>query len=155
MTEIEMITRLVVALVLGSLIGIERVYAGKSAGMRTLGLVALGSALFIVISESVLANYSGMDIDPLRVGAQIVTGIGFLGAGMIIFKEDHLSNLTTAAGVWVAAAIGMAVGYGMFTVATTVTVLVIMTFSLMLRFENFMKTIFNKMNKTTKKKHKK
>lgn len=155
MTEIEMITRLVVALVLGSLIGIERVYAGKSAGMRTLGLVALGSALFIVISESVLANYSGMDIDPLRVGAQIVTGIGFLGAGMIIFKEDHLSNLTTAAGVWVAAAIGMAVGYGMFTVATTVTVLVIMTFSLMLKFENFMKTIFNKMNKTTKKKHKK
>lgn len=155
MTEIEMITRLVVALVLGSLIGIERVYAGKSAGMRTLGLVALGSALFIVISESVLANYSGMDIDPLRVGAQIVTGIGFLGAGMIIFKEDHLSNLTTAAGVWVAAAIGMSVGYGMFTVATTVTVLVIMTFSLMLKFENFMKTIFNKMNKTTKKKHKK
>lgn len=155
MTEIEMITRLVVALVLGSLIGIERVYAGKSAGMRTLGLVALGSALFIVISESVLANYSGMDIDPLRVGAQIVTGIGFLGAGMIIFKEDHLSNLTTAAGVWVAAAIGMAVGYGMFTIAATVTVLVIMTFSLMLKFENFMKTIFNKMNKKQKKKHKK
>lgn len=143
MTEIEMIIRLVVALLLGSLIGIERVYAGKSAGMRTLGLVALGSALFIVISESVLAEYTGIDADPLRVGAQIVTGIGFLGAGMIIFKEDHLSNLTTAAGVWVAAAIGMAVGYGMMSVAIAVTVLVILTFSLMLRFENFIKKIFN------------
>jgi len=144
MTEIEMIIRLVVALVLGSLIGIERVHAGKSAGIRTLGLVALGSALFIIISESVIASYPGIDADPLRVGAQIVTGIGFLGAGMIIFKEDRLSNLTTAAGVWVAAAIGMAVGYGMYSIAITVTVLVIVTFSLVLHLENYLKKILNK-----------
>ena len=144
MTDIEMIIRLVVALVLGSLIGIERVHAGKSAGIRTLGLVALGSALFIIISESVIASYPGIDADPLRVGAQIVTGIGFLGAGMIIFKEDRLSNLTTAAGVWVAAAIGMAVGYGMYSIARTVTVLVIVTFSLVLHLENYLKKILNK-----------
>jgi len=143
MTEIEMIVRLILALVLGSVIGIERVYAKKSAGMRTLGLVSLGSALFIVISESVLASYPGVaDADPLRVAAQIVTGIGFLGAGMIILKEDHLANLTTAAGVWVAAAIGMATGFGMYNIAIAVTILVIITFSLMLRLEIFLKKKF-------------
>ena len=144
MIEFEMIIRLVVALILGSLIGIERVHAGKSAGIRTLGLVALGSALFIIISESVIAMYPGVSIDPLRVGAQIVTGIGFLGAGMIILKEDRLSNLTTAAGVWVAAAIGMAVGYGMYSIAITVTILVIITFSLVIYLENYLKKIFQK-----------
>jgi len=142
MTEFEMITRLVVALVLGSLIGIERVHAGKSAGIRTLGLVSLGSALFIVVSELVLANYGTIDADPLRVAAQIVTGIGFLGAGMIIFKGDHISNLTTAAGVWVAAAIGVATGFGFYTLAITVTILVIITFSLMLNVELFLKKKF-------------
>lgn len=142
MTEFEMIMRLVLALVLGALIGVERVHAGKSAGIRTLGLVALGSALFIIISESVLSGYSGVDADPLRVAAQIVTGIGFLGAGMIIFKEDRLSNLTTAAGVWVAAGIGMAVGFGMYSVAIAVTLLVIITFSLMLQLEIYLKKIF-------------
>jgi len=144
MTEFEMITRLVIALTLGSLIGIERIHAGKSAGIRTLGLVALGSAFFIVISEFVLSGYLGGGADPMRVGSQIVTGIGFLGAGMIIFKEDHLSNLTTAAGVWVAAAIGMAVGFGMYSVAIAVTVLVIITFSAMLRLENYIKKILKK-----------
>ncbi len=142
MTEIEMIIRLVVALVLGALIGIERVHAGKSAGIRTLGLVAMGSALFIVVSELVLQKYGAVDADPLRVAAQIVTGIGFLGAGMIIFKEDHISNLTTAAGVWVAAAIGVATGFGLYAIAIAVTTLVIITFSLMLRIEVFLKRKF-------------
>lgn len=142
MTEFEMIGRLVLALILGALIGVERVHAGKSAGIRTLGLVALGSALFIVISESVLGSTVYTDADPLRVAAQIVTGIGFLGAGMIILKEDHLSNLTTAAGVWVAAAIGMAVGFGMYSIAIAVTVLVIITFTLMWQGEKFLKKKF-------------
>lgn len=144
MNEYEMVIRLVVALVLGALIGVERVHAGKSAGMRTLGLVALGSALFIVVSELVIDEYGIVDADPLRVAAQIVTGIGFLGAGMIIFKEDHISNLTTAAGVWVAAAIGVATGFGLFTLAISVTTLVIITFSLMLNVENFLKRKFEK-----------
>ncbi|MFT6361315.1 MAG: putative Mg2+ transporter-C (MgtC) family protein [Candidatus Paceibacteria bacterium] len=141
MNEYDLILRLVVALFLGALIGVERVHAGKSAGIRTLGLVALGSALFIVISESVIAGY-GFEIDPLRVAANIVTGVGFLGAGMIIVKGDGLSNLTTAAGVWVAAAIGMAAGFGMYGIAVAVTTLVIVTFTLMWNVENYLKEKF-------------
>jgi putative Mg2+ transporter-C (MgtC) family protein len=141
MNEYDLILRLVVALFLGALIGVERVHAGKSAGIRTLGLVALGSALFIVISESVIAGY-GFEIDPLRVAANIVTGVGFLGAGMIIVKGDGLSNLTTAAGVWVAAAIGMAAGFGMYGIAVAVTTLVIVTFTVMWNVENYLKEKF-------------
>lgn len=137
-----MIARLVIALVLGGLIGVERVYARKKAGVRTLGLVALGSALFIIISESVIAGYAGSvsyDADPMRVAASVVTGVGFLGAGMIIFHKDQINNLTTAAGIWIAAAIGVAVGFGMFMVAVAATTMVIITFTLMLHFENFLK----------------
>jgi putative Mg2+ transporter-C (MgtC) family protein len=142
MNEYDMILRLVVALLLGALIGVERVHAGKSAGIRTLGLVSLGSALFIVVSELVLSRYGAVGADPLRVAAQIVTGIGFLGAGMIIMKEDHVSNLTTAAGVWVAAAIGVATGFGLYTLAITVTTLVIITFTLMWNVEVMLKNKF-------------
>jgi len=143
MTEYEIIGRLVLALVLGALVGIERVHAGKKAGIRTLGVVSFGSALFIVISEFVIAQY-GYEIDPLRVASNIVTGIGFIGAGMIIFKQDHVSNLTTAAGVWLAAAIGTAVGFGMYVTAITVTILVIVTFTLMWNLENYLKRVFGK-----------
>jgi putative Mg2+ transporter-C (MgtC) family protein len=142
MNEYDMILRLVVALLLGALIGVERVHAGKSAGIRTLGLVSLGSALFIVVSELVLSRYGAVGADPLRVAAQIVTGIGFLGAGMIIMKEDHVSNLTTAAGVGVAAAIGVATGFGLYTLAITVTTLVIITFTLMWNVEVMLKNKF-------------
>lgn len=145
MNEIEMIMRLVLALVLGAIIGIERTHAGKKAGIRTMALVSLGAALFVVISESVVGYYS-YEIDPLRVAANIVTGVGFLGAGMIIFKEDHVSNLTTAAGVWLAAAIGTAAGFGMYIVSVTVTILVIVTLTLMWNLELYLKKIF-KQNK--------
>ena len=143
MNEYEIIIRLIVALVLGALIGVERVHAGKRAGLRTLGLVSLGSALFIVISEYVIASY-GYEIDPLRVASNIVTGIGFIGAGMIIFQGSHVTNLTTAAGVWLAAAIGTAVGFGMYTTAVAVTVLVIITYTFMWNLENFLKKAFGK-----------
>jgi putative Mg2+ transporter-C (MgtC) family protein len=143
MFEYEIIIRLVVALILGALIGVERVHAGKRAGVRTLGLVSMGAALFIVISELVINQY-GYDIDPLRIAANIVSGIGFLGAGMIILQDDKLANLTTAAGVWVAAAIGTAVGFGMYLPAIVVTILVVITFTWMWDFENFLKQRFNK-----------
>ncbi|MCA9351297.1 MgtC/SapB family protein [Patescibacteria group bacterium] len=143
MTEYDIIVRLVMALVLGALLGIERVHAGKKAGIRTLGLVSLGAALFIIISEQVIATY-GYEIDPLRVASTIVTGIGFLGAGMIVFRGDHISNLTTAAGVWLSAAIGTAVGFGLYPAAITVTVLVMITFTLMWNFENWLKKVFGK-----------
>lgn len=143
MTDYEMIVRLVLALLLGALIGVERIHAGKKAGIRTLGLVSLGSALFIVISENIIAAY-GYEIDPLRVASNIVTGVGFLGAGMIIFHKDRVNNLTTAAGIWISAAIGTAVGFGMYTVSIAVTVLVIITFTLMWNVENYLKIRFGK-----------
>lgn len=143
MTEYEVVLRLVLALILGSLIGVERIHAGKSAGVRTLGLVSLGAALLVVISETIVNRY-GYDIDPLRVTSSIVSGIGFLGAGLIILRDHHLSNLTTAAGVWVAAAIGIAVGFGMYFSSIVVTLLVIVTFTWMWDFEEYLKTKFVK-----------
>lgn len=138
----EVILRLTLALFLGTLIGIERVRAGKMAGLRTFALVSLGASLFVIISEQIIGRY-GYEIDPMRVGSSLVTGIGFLGAGMIVFQEDHISNLTTAAGMWLSAAIGAAVGFGLYIEAAVTTLLVILTFTLMWNFENYLKNKFN------------
>ena len=137
----EIVIRLVLALVLGAFLGIERLHAGKMAGLRTFALISLGSAMFIVISEQIVARY-GVDIAPLRVAASLVSGIGFLGAGMIIFQRDHIANLTTAAGVWVSAAIGSAVGFGLYLESIVVTFLVIFTFTAMWNLENRLKKKF-------------
>src|SRR3989344_5381424 len=122
--NLDIFWRLLLAVLLGSAIGVERELAHKSAGMRTHALVALGSALFSVVSSSI----SGPAIDPTRIAAQIVTGIGFLGAGLIVFNNSRVQGLTTAAGVWVAAAIGMAAGFGMQTIAIFTTILTILVF---------------------------
>ncbi len=97
--------------------GIEREYKGKEAGFRTYTLVSLGAALFTIISvESVvpLLGNVGIVVDPSRIVGQIVLGIGFLGAGLIIFRQSHIEGLTTAAGLWVTAAIGTAVGFHLY-----------------------------------------
>ena len=120
----ELFKQLLLALFLGATIGIEREVAHKSAGMRTHPLVALGSALFTIISRSL----TGPTIDPTRIAAQIVTGIGFLGAGMIVFDQSRVKGLTTAAGVWTAAAIGMAVGFDMNALAVFASILTILVF---------------------------
>ncbi len=126
---IEVLTRLGVAMLLGMIIGIERIVAHKTAGMRTYALVSMGSALFVIISEMVAVSHaSGGSVDPTRIAAQIISGIGFLGAGMIIFKESKLKGLTTATGIWVAAGIGMASGFGFYSLATIATVLVLFIF---------------------------
>lgn len=118
--------KLILSVFLGALIGIEREIANKSAGMRTHALVALGSTLFTVAP----ALLSGPLVDPTRIAAQVVTGIGFLGAGIIFFDQSHsrVQGLTTAAGVWVAAAIGVAVGFGLMEVAVWATLLTILVF---------------------------
>jgi putative Mg2+ transporter-C (MgtC) family protein len=109
-----MLIRLLVAMLCGMVLGAERVLASKSAGLRTYALVSIGSALFVLISESVvLMHPGGVDADPLRMAAQIVTGIGFLGAGIIMVRKDHVVGVTTASGIWVAAAIGTAAGFGL------------------------------------------
>ena len=131
--ELEFIVRIFVASLLGGAIGLEREYRDKAAGFRTHFLVALGSALFMVISaygfEGVLANdfNAPIRLDVSRIAAQVVTGIGFIGAGTIIFQksENVVRGLTTAAGVWVVAAIGLACGGGMYVLATAATILAV------------------------------
>ncbi len=121
--NLMMITRLSVAVGLGLFIGAERLFVHKEAGMKTHALVALGAALFIIISE-MLANLYGASVDPTRIASQIIVGIGFLGAGSIMLQGSHLSGLTTAGGLWVTAGIGMAAGFGLFGLAVITSVLV-------------------------------
>ena len=117
-TYMELTIRLTLALLLGGAIGIEREYRAKEAGFRTHFLVALGSALFCLVSQFGF----GVDLkDSSRVAAQVVSGIGFLGAGTIIFQKNVVRGLTTAAGLWVTAAIGLACGTGMYLAAVLTT----------------------------------
>ena len=119
----EPFLRLLAAMAMGGLIGLERELRAKDAGLRTHFLVALGSALFTLVSQYGF----GADLkDSSRVAAQVVSGIGFLGAGTIIFQKNVVHGLTTAAGLWVTAAIGLACGTGMFAVAGATTVLVLL-----------------------------
>ena len=110
--EWTLVLRLLLAGVLGAIIGLDREYRAKEAGFRTHFLVSLGSALFMVISQygfEEVAEANGANYDGARVAAQIVSGIGFLGAGTIIFHKQFIRGLTTAAGMWATAGIGMAV----------------------------------------------
>ena len=122
--EIDVVWRLVLALVLASAIGVEREVRQKSAGLRTYTLVGLGSALFMLISQygfHDVLNERHVILDPSRVTAQIVSGIGFIGAGLIFVRRDAVRGLTTAAGIWLTAAIGAAAGgdLPLLAVATT------------------------------------
>ena len=119
----EPFLRLLAAMAMGGLIGLERELRAKDAGLRTHFLVALGSALFTLVSQYGF----GADLkDSSRVAAQVVSGIGFLGAGTILFQKNVVHGLTTAAGLWVTAAIGLSCGTGMFAVAGATTVLVLL-----------------------------
>ncbi len=116
----EMIYRLLLAALFGGLIGLEREYRSKVAGLRTHLLVSIGSALLMLLSQY---GFDG-DGDPSRVAAQIVSGIGFIGAGAIIMDRRHaVHGLTTAAGIWVSAGIGMTAAAGMYVLAVTATIL--------------------------------
>lgn len=115
----ELSIRLIVAALLGALVGWEREHAQRPAGLRTYMLVSFGSALFTVLSVTAL----GSNADPGRLAANIVVGIGFLGAGTIFREGEIVRGLTTAAGLWAIAAIGMAVGVGQYLLAIIATVI--------------------------------
>ena len=106
----------------------EREYRAKEAGFRTHFLVGLGSAMFMILSahgfDSILGT-PGVRLDPSRIASQVVSGIGFIGAGTIIFQKHVVKGLTTAAGLWVTSAIGMTAGSGMYALAATATVMVL------------------------------
>ena len=128
--EYEFLLRILVAAILGGLIGLEREYRSKEAGFRTHFLVAMGSALFMIVSAYGFSDSLDNELqrwDVSRVAAQVVSGIGFIGAGTINFRknENAVSGLTTAAGVWVVAAIGLACGGGMYVLAIGATLMVL------------------------------
>ncbi len=126
----DFILRITIAALLGGIIGLEREYRSKEAGFRTHFLVALGSALFMVISAY---GFDGALVTPehrldvSRIAAQVVTGIGFIGAGTIIFQKHMVKGLTTAAGLWVTAAIGLTCGGGLYVLALSSTILVLIS----------------------------
>lgn len=128
-TELLLAVRLVVAAVLGAVIGFERERRGRSAGIRTFAAVALGSCAFTLISFIVTPTGN----ETTRIAAQIVTGVGFLGAGVILHDQGqtHISGLTTSATMWSAGAVGMAVGFGLYILAVVTTALLLLL--LMLR----------------------
>ncbi len=140
MSDIEIITKIVIAAMLGGIVGLERTVASKHAGMRTFALVAVGSALFIVLSERIVMDYMGiMNADPSRLLASIVSGIGFIGAGMILMQKKALHGLTTAAGLWATAGIGAAVGFGMYYVAVFTVLIILILFTGMWFIEEWVK----------------
>jgi putative Mg2+ transporter-C (MgtC) family protein len=143
-TDLVPFIQIVVALFFGMVLGIERVLAGRTAGPRTYGLVAVGACLATIISISAVDSYPGQaSIDPFHIIAAIITGVGFIGAGLIIFRESRLSGLTTAAGIWVASIIGIAVGFKLYSLAFFTTFLTLFVFSIMWRFEKLITERFS------------
>lgn len=122
--NLEIIFQLFLAGLLGGIVGIEREYKGKEAGFRTYTLVSVGSALFTIISNESFVPFlgtTGLIINPSRIVGQIVLGIGFLGAGLIVYRQSHVEGLTTAAGLWVTAAVGTAIGFHFYFTAAFVS----------------------------------
>ena len=120
------ITKLVLSLVLGATIGIERRRKGQIAGLRTFALISMGATLAMLISIYIPQEYLGLkNGDPGRIAAQVVSGVGFLGAGAIIQMKGSVRGLTTAAGIWMTACIGLAVGAGMYLISIIATLLII------------------------------
>lgn len=144
--QLDLLARLCLAVVLGGLIGLEREWAGKSAGLRTNILICLGSALFteMSVSAAALANVANeaqglpFRADPARIAANIVTGVGFLGGGAILRGDGGVTGLTTAATIWVVAAVGLAIGAGAYIAAIGTTALVLFILFPLRRIERFL-----------------
>lgn len=132
--------RLLVAMLLGAVVGWERKRKGQVAGMRTFTLISMGACLAMLLSIYVPQEYLGLkNGDPGRIAAQVVTGVGFLGGGAMIQQKGAIRGLTTAAGIWVVATLGMAVGVGMYGAAIITTVLVMLTLISIERWEHRVK----------------
>jgi putative Mg2+ transporter-C (MgtC) family protein len=143
--ELDILVKLLLAALAGGLVGLEREKHGRPAGLRTNLLVAVGSCVMVIISEAYYIKYAGYNaestlrIDPARVAAQIVTGIGFLGAGVILKEGATVRGLTTAAGLWAVSGLGMAFGMGFYSLGGIATILVLVSLSLLKRLDPFIK----------------
>ncbi|MDD2510024.1 MAG: MgtC/SapB family protein [Syntrophomonas sp.] len=132
----EIVFKLTLASILGALIGLERESLNRPAGLRTYTLVCVGSALAMIVSIDIyLQYYHTVNADPGRIAAQVVSGIGFLGAGTIIREGATVRGLTTAAGLWAVACIGLAVGSGLYIPAVVTTVLILFVLIYFVKFE--------------------
>jgi putative Mg2+ transporter-C (MgtC) family protein len=146
----ELVIRLVVAVVLGMIIGAERLLVKEAAGMKTHALVSLGAAVFMILAETMTAKYINLPgMNPAMIPAQIIVGIGFLGAGSIILQGSRLIGLTTAGGLWVTAGIGMAVGFGFYSLAILATVLVLFVLLAVNIFEKPIRKISKEIDPST------
>lgn len=136
MTEYEIVIRLALACFLGGLIGLERESLNRPAGLRTYTLVCMGSALAMVVSQDMYFRYHNtVTADPGRIAAQVISGIGFLGAGSIMREGANIKGLTTAAGLWVVACVGLAVGAGLYLAAITTTALILLILVYLFKIE--------------------
>ncbi len=125
-TTLSAVFKMCLSMVLGSIVGFERKRKGQPAGLRTFALISMGATLAMLLSIYVPQEYLGLkNGDPGRIAAQVITGIGFLGAGAIIQMKGSVRGLTTAAGIWMVATIGMAVGVGMYLVSIIATALIL------------------------------
>lgn len=130
----DFVFRLFIAGILGSIVGLDREYRAKEAGYRTHFLVSLGSALIMIVSQhgfSEILDQPGISLDPSRIASQVVTGIGFIGAGTIILHKQIVRGLTTAAGIWATSGIGLAIGAGMYGLGISATVLTLIGLELL------------------------
>jgi putative Mg2+ transporter-C (MgtC) family protein len=134
---IEYLLRLVLALVVGGTIGMEREIKGKPAGMRTNMLMCMGTCLLMILSIEVL-RHNGKMGDPTRIASQVMTGIGFLGAGSIIQSRFSVTGLTSAATLWFVAAIGLVIGWGNYVLAVAAALLIILTLTTLSRMERML-----------------
>lgn len=134
---LTMLLKLVLSIILGALIGYDREYKNRPAGLRTNILVCLGATLVQIINIDIFNNYKGVSgIDPARFGAQVISGIGFLGAGTILREGASIKGLTTAASLWVVACIGLAIGNGSYIPAIATAILAFITLTLIKGVEN-------------------
>lgn len=136
--DFTMVLRLVISVLLGGIIGVERQHRGKIAGLRTHILVSLGSCLVAILSVNLYAAVQGLtNADPARLAAQVVSGIGFLGAGAIMKEGSTIKGLTTAASLWVVASVGLAIGAGMLVGAVATTILVVVALEIVPKLQKY------------------
>jgi len=142
---LEIILKLILAIVLGGLIGLEREFSQKPAGLRTNILICVGSAMMMIFSEIVLSGKGASTADALRIAAGVITGIGFIGAGTIIQSRGIVHGLTTASTLWAVAGLGLVIGAGYYLIGIIFTSLVILTLVLLRRVEEsfFKKAVYH------------
>ncbi|MFO7611831.1 MAG: MgtC/SapB family protein [Clostridia bacterium] len=137
--EFNAVLRILMALVCGGIIGYEREYKNRPAGLRTHMMVCIGSALVMITSQYLYEKYAPGTMDPARLGAQVISGIGFLGAGTIIRERFSVKGLTTAATLWVVACIGIAIGSGYYILSGIATVVIFLSLILFRKLESILK----------------